>query len=173
MRRSLAFWLVAWLLALVFCAACRREAAAPTFEDASTPRAITVHVPAALRVARAIDSLSVEIDPASRADTTVSVDPGMTIGVETDSQAFVIGQPDVVVGSRHGRASGGDFDVGIATWNTAQDAVPQIDKKYVVEMKVVLFETDTPPARASSQQWDPHAGHFKALFTRTLRQAEE
>jgi hypothetical protein len=36
-------------------------------------------------------------------------------------------------------------------------------------MHLVLFETDVPP----QHEWDPHAGHYKALWTRTLRQAEE
>jgi hypothetical protein len=153
---------------LLWFSACRTQPA-PVERDASVEHALVVHVPGALRVARAIDSLTVEVDPVSCADTVMKVDPGMTIGMETELRAFVIGGSGAVVGSRSGRISGGDCDVGASTWNTAQDAIPQSDKKYFVEMNVVLFETDVPPAH----HWDPHAGHFKALLTRSLRQAEE
>jgi hypothetical protein len=139
--------------------------------DASAARSVIVHVPGALRVARAIDSLSVEIDPSSRADVEVNVDPGMSLGVETESQVFVAGESIAKAGALSGHASGGDFDVGVATWSTAHDGVPQIDKKYVVEMRLVLFETEAAPAREGDR--DAHTGHFKTLLTRTLRQAEE
>jgi hypothetical protein len=36
-------------------------------------------------------------------------------------------------------------------------------------MRLVLFETDVP----SQHEWNPHSGRYKALWTRTLRQAEE
>lgn len=137
--------------------------------DASAQRSVTVHVPGALRVARAIDSLSAEIDPASRADVTVSIDPRMTIGVETESRVFRAGDSNAIGSARHARASGGDFDVGAATWTSAVDSLPRIDEKYVVEMDVVLFETDVPPG----PNWDPHAGHYETLLARSLRQAEE
>lgn len=127
-----------------------------------------MRVPAALRIARALDALSVSIDPASLALTQVSADAGMVIGVETDVFVFAEGHPRPTVG-RHGLGSSADFDVGADTWNTKQDGIPVPGTKYVVEMQLVLFETDVPPAHA----WDPHAGKYKALWTRTLRQAEE
>jgi hypothetical protein len=41
--------------------------------------------------------------------------------------------------------------------------------KYVAEVQLVLFETDVPPGH----MWNPRAGHYHALWSRTLRQAEE
>ncbi|MEO8878417.1 MAG: hypothetical protein ABI461_22695, partial [Polyangiaceae bacterium] len=70
---------------------------------------------------------------------------------------------------RHGMTSGPDIDVGTSTWSLMQDDIPELDRRYVVEMTLVLFETDV----ARGHHWDPHAGHFKPLLTRTIRQAEE
>jgi hypothetical protein len=151
------------------CAACGRHP--PTISvaaDASSPRQLSVRVPAALTLARALDTLTVAVDPASLAATQVPADPGMVLGVETDVVVFPQGgaRPS---GSRHGHASGTDFDVGTDTWQTARDGLPVPGVKYVAEMQLVLFETDVPPG----PMWDPHAGKYEALWTRTLRQAEE
>lgn len=128
--------------------------------DASVAHSVVVHVPGALRVARAIDSLSVEIDSSSRADLEVSVDADMTLGVDTEAHVFAAGESTSQAAARIGHASGGDFDVGVSSWNAVKDGVPQIDKKYEVEMQIVLFEqNDTSPR--------------KILLRRTLRQAEE
>ena len=127
-----------------------------------------MHVPGALRIARSLDSLTVEIDPASRADADVILDPEMVLGVESRVKVFAPGQAQNS-GERHGFASGASFDVGASTWSLSQDGIPRADQRYVAEMTLVLFETDVRPGH----DWDPHAGRFKALFTRTIRQAEE
>ena len=59
--------------------------------------------------------------------------------------------------------------MGRSIWSSRDDGLPQVDEKYEAEMKLTLFETDVPPGH----EWDPHAGQFKVLLTRTLRQAEE
>jgi hypothetical protein len=127
-----------------------------------------VRVPAALSVARAIDSLSVAIDPASLGQLQVTARQGSIVGVETHVSVFPQGQARPVV-ERDAVASGADFNVGPSTWMTKRDGVPAPGTKYVVEMRLVLFETSVPPA----EEWNPHAGTFRALWTRTLRQAEE
>lgn len=155
------------LLVAILAAACgRTTSSSPT--DGESARTVVVHVPAALRIARSLDTLSVEIDPASRADTDVTVDPGMFLGVESSTKV-IVPEHAQAAGERHGFASGPDIDLGTSTWNTAQDGIPQSDRRYVVEMTLVVFETDVAPAH----HWDPHAGRFKALLTRTIRQAEE
>jgi hypothetical protein len=129
---------------------------------------LSVRVPAALSVARAIDTLSVAVDPASLGLMQVTAHAGTFIGVETDVFVFAKQKARPVLEHR-GVASSADFDVGSSTWNTQRDGVPEPGTKYVVEMQLVLFETDVLPAPA----WDPHAGSFKPLWTQTLRQAEE
>jgi hypothetical protein len=87
---------------------------------------------------------------------------------ETDVFVFAKQKAHPVL-ERRGVGSSADFDVGSNTWNTERDGVPESGTKYVIEMQLVLFETDVAPAPT----WDPHAGSFKPLWTQTLRQAEE
>jgi hypothetical protein len=129
---------------------------------------LSVRVPAALRIARAIDTLSISIDPASLADTTVQAHRGMFVGVEAQFLVFPIGEARPAAGRRRLQSSA-DFGAVTATWDTKPDGIPVSGTKYVAEMRVVLFETDAAPDR----EWDPHSGHYKSLWTRTLRQAEE
>lgn len=68
-----------------------------------------------------------------------------------------------------GLQSGAGFSLGIDTWSTRTDGLPVPGTKYLAEVRLVLFETDVPP----QHEWDPHAGRYQALWTRTLQQAEE
>lgn len=149
------------------CAACDRGRPSDVV-DASGPRELSVRVPGALMIARGIDTVSVSIDPVMLAQTTVVVDAGMVLGVETECFVFPAGRPRPANG-RHGFTSGTDFDVGTSTWSSSTDGLPVQGTKYVAEMNIVLFQTDVRPGH----NWDPRAGSFKALWTRTLRQAEE
>jgi hypothetical protein len=137
-------------------------------EARASGRRLTLRVPAALRIARGIDTLSVGVDPASCADTSVAVDPARTLGVESTTRLFVKGATHAL-SVRHAVTPGSDLTAIGATWTTRQDGIPEPDKSYVVEVRFALFETDARPA----SHWNPHAGRFKALLTRTIRQAEE
>jgi hypothetical protein len=158
-------------LSLALVAACTRPApTAGPAGDAQGPRLeLLVRVPAALTLARALDTLTIAVDPASLAATQLAADPGMVIGVETDVVVFPQGGQRPAGGGRHGFSSGESFDVGTDTWSTAHDGIPVPGVKYVAEMELVLFETDVPVGHL----WDPHAGKYVALWRRTLRQAEE
>jgi hypothetical protein len=92
----------------------------------------------------------------------------MFVGVEAEFFVFPVGQAPPAAGRRHLEASA-NFDAITATWNTKPDGIPVSGTKYVAEMRMVLFETDAAPDR----EWDPHSGHYKSLWTRTLRQPEE
>ena len=157
------------LAGILVLSACTRQTPTSTRElDASGPRVQSVRVPAALSLSRGLDTLSVSIDPASLADTEVTVDPGMVLGVESDTVVFTPGQPPPASG-RKGYASGTNFSLGTSTWSTRADGIPVRGSRYVAEMRLVLFETDVPAQHA----WDPHSGRYKALWQRTLQQAEE
>lgn len=162
--------LVGVLLLSALGAGCSRHATSTTSVagDAGGMRQVAVRVPAALTLARALDTLTIAVDPGSLAATEVTADPGMVVGVETDVVVFAQGGARPAEG-RHGLSSGTDFDVGTDTWSTAHDGIPVPGVKYVAEMQLVLFETDVP----AGHLWDPHAGKYRALWTRTLRQAEE
>jgi hypothetical protein len=157
------------LLVPIACARPTTTTATTSADDASTTRAISVRVPSALRIARAIDSLSVEIDSASLASTDITIDDGMVLGVESDVSVFAQGEAHPTSPQRQGLSSSTTFDLGTSIWNEKQDGLPSPGKKYVAEMHLVLFETDVP----TGHHWDPHAGNFKALWSRTLLQAEE
>jgi hypothetical protein len=151
------------------CAGCSRPAPSPPLAgDRAGPHELWLRVPAALSIARAIDALSVSVDPASLAETSLQADRATIIGVETEFFVFPMGQMRPAVGRRTLQSSA-DFAAVTATWNIREDGIPVPGTKYVAEMQVVLFETDAGPAGA----WDPHSGYFRSLWTRTLRQAEE
>lgn len=164
------------VLVLVQCAApliagCRTHGGQDSHTvDAAASRQVTVRVPGALLIARGLDTLSVRIDPAAEGETTVRVDAGMVLGVESETRVFERGRPGEASPARHVDTPGAALDAAGATWTTRQDGLPEPGKEYAAEMKLVLFETDVPPAPA----WDPRAGgHFHVLLERTLRQAEE
>jgi len=146
----------------------RQPPATALLPDASGPHEMSVRVPAALSLARGLDTLSVSVDPSSLASTTVTVDADMVVGIESETVVFPVGQPPPASG-RRGFQSGADFTLGVDSWSASADGIPAPGTKYAAEMRVVLFETDVPP----KHEWDPHAGRFKALWTRTLQQAEE
>ncbi len=159
--------------ALVLSAGCsRRENASPATQvtDASGLADLSVRVPGGLSVARAIDTLSVTVDPASFGEMQAKVRVGAVVGVETDVFVFRQGDDRAVL-ERRGLGRGADFGVSANTWSTARDGVPAPGTKYVVEEQLVLFATDVAPAAGAT--WDPHAGKFEALWRGTLRQAEE
>jgi hypothetical protein len=157
------------LVGILVLSSCTRQAPTAIREGgASAPGVRSVRVPAALSLSRGLDRLSVSVDPASLADTEVTVDHGMLLGVESDTVVFPVGQQPPAVG-RKGYASGTDFSLGTSTWSTRADGVPVQGTRYVAEMRLVLFETDVP----SQHEWEPHSGRYKALWQRTLRQAEE
>ena len=145
-------------------AGCRRASKA----EGATGRELSVQVPAALQVARGLDTLSVQLDPDLLARRTVRVEPGWTVGLSYRARVFEQGQTRVE-SERHGDLPGRGFKLGTLQWRTGRDGLPRPGNKYLVEMKLVLFETDVPPG----PHWNPHSGHFKPLFSRTLRQAEE
>ncbi len=154
---------------LVASLACSRPTATASPEaGASGSREVAVRVPAALMVARAIDALSVGVDPTSLAFTQVTADAGMVLGVERAAFVFPAGQAPPAYG-RSAVEAGADFTVATDTWTLKQDGIPEPGTRYAAEVRFVLFQTDVPPTKG----WDPHAGHYRALWSRTLRQAEE
>jgi hypothetical protein len=164
-RNALPHWLVVALLSSV---ACSRQALSASPDAASGPRELALRVPAALMIARAIDSLSVSVDPATLASTQVAADVGMVIGVEREVFVFPKGQARPASG-RSNVAPSADFTVSTDTWTPMHDGIPVLGTRYAVEGRFVLFETDVAVANG----WNPHAGNYKALWSRTFQQAEE
>jgi len=159
----------AFAVATVLLASCHSpQNLASLGADASGLVQLSLRVPAALMIERAMDTLSVAIDPATLGLTQVAADAGMVLGVETQTRVFPKGRQQDAL-ERRAVARGADLAAGATTWIAKKDGIPEPGTEYVVEMRIVLFETDVPASNA----WDPHAGNFKSLWTRTLRQAEE
>src|ERR1700735_1017467 len=84
MRGSYSIATAASVAALLLPPGCSRRAPSPSLAaDASDLVQLSVRVPAALSVARAIDTLSVAVDPASLGRMPVTAHAGTFIGVET------------------------------------------------------------------------------------------
>jgi hypothetical protein len=154
------------LATLLLVAACGHEK--PSASPDAGARELTVRVPAGLRLARALDTLTVSVDPAALATTTVSPEPGRFIGIASESYVYPLGgfRPQV---ARRGFTPGHDFGRRFDVYSTRMDGLPEPGTRYVAEVTLALFETDVPPGH----EWSPHAGTYRTLWTRTLRQAEE
>jgi hypothetical protein len=129
---------------------------------------LLVHVPTKLKIERASDTLSMEIDKSSLEATNLMVGTNMVTGVESKIYVYREGEPRPANG---GYGLGGtDFNLGTMIWHTNQEGIPLPGKKYVVEVELTVFETDIPP----QHMWSPQGSkYFKILWRRTLKQTVE
>jgi hypothetical protein len=112
------------------------------------------------------DSLTVSIDSGSLVATNLLVGSNMVTGVECKSYVYLEGESRPTNGG-YELEGGTAFDSGARIWHAKTDGLPLPDKKYVVELELVLFETDVPP----QHMWDPRAGkNYEILWQRTLKQ---
>jgi hypothetical protein len=125
---------------------------------------LLVHVPTKLKIERASDTLSVEIDKSSLEATNLMVGTNMVTGVESRIYVSPDGEPRSANG---GYGLGGtDFNLGTSVWHTKREGIPLPGKKYVIELELTLFETDIP----SQHEWSPYGKNYKILWQRTLKQ---
>jgi hypothetical protein len=130
---------------------------------------LLVHVPTKLKIERASDTLSVEIDKNSLEATNLMVGTNIVTGVESKVYVYPDGQPRPVDGGQ-GLSSGLDFNLGTRFWHTKPDGIPLPGKKCVVEVELTAFETDIPP----QHDWSPQGSkNYKILWRRTLKQTVE
>jgi hypothetical protein len=128
---------------------------------------LVIHVPTKLKIERASDTLSVEIDKSSLEATNLMVGTNMMTGVENKIYVYPDGESRPANG---GYGLGGtDFNLGTMIWRTKQEGIPLPGKKYVVELELIVFETDIPPQHL----WSPHGKNYKVLWQRTLKQIVE
>ena len=125
---------------------------------------LLVHVPTKLKIERASDTLSVEIDKSSLEATNLMVGTNMVTGVENKVYVYPDGEPRPANG---GYGLGGtDFNLGKRFWHTKPDGIPLPGKKHVVEVELTIFETDIPP----QHDWSPQGSkNYKILWQRTLK----
>jgi hypothetical protein len=157
---------------VVVAAACARHPErAPDMRDARDPipaSTVTVRVPAAARIARSLDTLTVSFDPGALAPVVLSAGPGMVVGMEVDTYVYPTGSACPIDEGTRALSAPPDVEDFTGTYG-AKDGIPAPGKRYSVDMDVTIFETDVPPGR----DWNPHGERYRALWTRTLHQAEE
>jgi hypothetical protein len=142
----------------------------PPIADAnpSIRHSISVRVPTRLKVERTADTLSVTINTNSFESANLTVGTNMVTGVQSKIYVYPEGEPRPANG---GFGLGGtDFNLGTIFRHTKQDGIPLPGKKYVVELDLILFETDIPP----QHMWSPQGSKsYKVLWRRTLKQTVE
>jgi hypothetical protein len=139
-----------------------------TNADPTIVHPISIRVPTKLKIGRAADVLSVEIDTNSFEYTNLGIGTNMVTGVENIIYVYREGESRPAIG---GYGLGGiDFNLGTSIWHIKADRVPinpMSTQKYVVEMDLIVFETDIP----SQHMWRPQESEkYKMLWQRTLKQ---
>ena len=131
---------------------------------------LLVHVPTKLKIERTTDMLSVKIHNQSSLETTnLMVGTNMVTGVQSELYIYPVGEPRYAKWLNSG-LGGTDFNSGTSFWHTKQEGIPLPGKRYVVEMDLIVFETDIPP----QHHWSPQGSkNYKVLWQRTLKQTVE
>jgi len=134
---------------------------------------LTIKVPTQLKVTGEGKSLAVEVDTHHALEKVkIAVGSNMITGLQTEYFVYPAGQarPEQSCGfSLDGEAT--DFDqlgtgLGVGISQTADGKPTVKGTKYVVEIVMVIFETDNPP----QHMWDPQGGKiYKELWKRTLK----
>ena len=129
---------------------------------------LLVHVPTKLKIEQASDTLTMEIDKSSLEVTNLMAGTNMVTGVESKIYVYREGESRPAIG---GYGLGGiDFNLGTSIWHIKADRVPinpMSTQKYVVEMDLIVFETDILP----QHMWRPQESKkYKMLWQRTLKQ---
>lgn len=128
---------------------------------------LALKVPTKLIIERTPDTLSVSVDDQKNIEA-VKLDAGSKMIVGVQFELFVYPEGEARPATERSSGLGGpDFNLGTRTLNAKQDGIPAKGVKYVVEMDLVVFETDVPP----QHMWSPAGSKkYKVLLRRTLKQ---
>lgn len=154
-------------LALV-CAACAAPATStPEPHHAAVVTApahqVSLHVPTKLAIERTADVLAVKLDRTAMEAATITVGANHYTGVGYDLRVYPQGQASMSSGG--GVVSGVDFQIGERRFN-AREGLPVPGVTYIVEVDLVVFETDVAP----QHMWSPEGPGYNVLLKRTLSQ---
>jgi hypothetical protein len=137
----------------------------PPIEDANpevrTKR--TFQVPTRLEVKRTANRISVSVDPNSLETIELGVGQKMVAGFKHETFVVSAGKRKQL-----GWGLGGTADIGTSHFTRKLDGIPKPGEKYVIEITVVVFETDIP----CQHMWSPGDGKYKELWKRTLKSEE-
>lgn len=130
-------------------------------QDARTKR--TFQVPTRLDVKRTAKRIDISVDTNSL--ETIELDVGYKMVTGFKHETFVVSGGKR---KRWGGGLGGTADIGTSHVTRELDGMPNPGEKYVVEVTLVVFETDIP----CQHMWMPESGKYKELWKRTLRSEE-
>lgn len=122
-------------------------------------------VPTRLLVEQTADRIAVSVDPDSLEQIELEVGHKMVAGFKF--QQFVVFEGTIKL-CREGLVSGDTANMSTSFYGRGTDSIPQRGKNFVIEVKVITFETDIP----AQHEWLPESGRYKELWSRTLRSEE-
>jgi hypothetical protein len=143
--------------------------------DPSVRHKVVLCLPDKLRVTRTDKTLSIEFDMASVQEVPVTAGKNMVMGIKDELRVYAVGSPRPDRAGSIGLSSSLDFCTleqrargGFSTdiVNRNQGGIPESGKKYIVEKKMTVFETDIP----SQHMWQPQdSTKYRELWSRTLK----
>jgi len=125
----------------------------------------TFLVPGKLLVIRSEESISVSIDTSSFEEIELEIGYKMVTGCR--NQVFVTSDGERA-SYAYGEVSGTTVAFGTYIMSRKLHGIPVLGKKYIVEVRFTIFETDIP----SQHMWNPRSEKYKELWTRTLMSSE-
>lgn len=138
----------------------------PPIEDANPDvRAERIFsVPTQLSVVRDSSRITVAVDSSHWENITVDVGYKMVTGYRRELSIWRGGER---VAHSMGLTSGAPR-WGTSIYSPQLHGIPVPGETYVVEVLIILFETDIPP----QHMWRPQMGRYRELWSRALRSAE-
>jgi hypothetical protein len=107
--------------------------------------------------------MTVKLDRTAMEAAKITVGANRYTGVSYDLRVYPEGQASMSSGG--GVVSGVDFQIGERRFN-AREGLPVAGKTYLVEVDLVVFETDVAP----QHMWQPEGDGYNQLLKRTLSQ---
>jgi hypothetical protein len=134
-------------------------------------------MPTRLSVQRAVGRLSVSYDLAALRNVKITVGKKMTIGVKDELRVYLKGDArpsryrSVLEGSMNETEpavplSDADLLKSTETLTSVRDGIPAVGKRYIVELDIILFETDVP----AQHMWSfASSGNYRVLWEKKLK----
>lgn len=128
-----------------------------------------IQFPTKLKIERTQNQLSVAVDGKETKAVEITVGFKMTVGVREELFVYLVGEPRPAEPRQLGYTGGTDVTHSTSILNSKQGGIPVAGKHYVVEVNLIVFETDIPP----QHHWMPESGKYKVLLSRVLKEIVE
>jgi hypothetical protein len=125
-------------------------------------------VPTRLWTERTDERISIAVDMNSLERIELQVGENMVTGLK--DRMFVYRDGQLLTSDYAGLTGGTTANIGTTFLNRSLDNIPQPGEKYLIEIRLEIFETDIP----AQHMWHPEGSDkYKVLWTRTLTQRVE